>query len=31
MPFPITVDDVAAAIITADKIGKEYKMKKMSK
>lgn len=25
MPFPITVDQVAAAIITADKIGKDYK------
>ncbi|NMC60212.1 MAG: iron-containing alcohol dehydrogenase, partial [Candidatus Methanofastidiosa archaeon] len=28
MPFPITVEGVAAAIITADKIGKEYKLKK---
>lgn len=28
MPFPITVESVAAAIITADKIGKTYKSKK---
>lgn len=28
MPFPITVEAVAAAIITADKIGKDYKAKK---
>ncbi|WP_348921375.1 glycerol dehydrogenase [Enterococcus rotai] len=27
MPFPITVDQVKAAIIVADKIGKEYKNK----
>lgn len=26
MPFPITVEGVSAAIITADKIGKNYKM-----
>ncbi len=25
MPFPVTADDVAAAIITADRIGKEFK------
>lgn len=25
MPFPVTVDAVAAAIITADKLGREYK------
>lgn len=28
MPFPITAETVAAAIITADKLGKEYKEKK---
>ncbi|MGL6200277.1 MAG: glycerol dehydrogenase [Lachnospiraceae bacterium] len=28
MPFPITVESVAAAIIAADKIGSEYKRKK---
>lgn len=28
MPFPITVEAVAAAIITADKIGKSYKSKR---
>lgn len=28
MPFPITVEAVAAAIITADKIGKNYKAKR---
>lgn len=28
MPFPITVESVAAAIIVADKIGKEYKNSK---
>ncbi|SJU59576.1 Glycerol dehydrogenase [Clostridioides difficile] len=26
MPFPITVEAVAAAIIAADKIGKDYKV-----
>lgn len=28
MPFPITAQAVAAAIITADKIGKDHKKKK---
>lgn len=28
MPFPITVEAVAAAIIAADKIGKDYKVKR---
>lgn len=28
MPFPISVEDVAASIIAADKIGREYKLKK---
>lgn len=28
MPFPIKVEDVAAAIVVADKIGKEYKTKR---
>ncbi|ADL51734.1 glycerol dehydrogenase [Clostridium cellulovorans] len=28
MPFPITIEAVAAAIITADRIGKEYKAKR---
>lgn len=28
MPFPITIEAVAAAIVTADKIGKDYKLKK---
>ena len=31
MPFPISVDEVAAAIIAADKIGKEYKAQKLAK
>ena len=28
MPFPISAEDVAASIIAADKIGREYKLKK---
>ena len=28
MPFPITVEAVAAAIIAADKLGKSYKNRK---
>ena len=28
MPFPIIVEDVAAAIVVADKIGKDYKIKR---
>jgi len=30
MPFPITAEDVAAAIVTADKIGKAFKQKRGS-
>jgi glycerol dehydrogenase len=28
MPFPISIESVAAAIITADQLGKNYKAKK---
>lgn len=31
MPFPVTVESVAAAIIAADKIGKDYKSRKACK
>ncbi len=29
MPFPVSVGDVAAAIVSADKIGAEYKQRRM--
>lgn len=31
MPFPVTPESVAAAIIAADKIGSDYKAEKLQK